>query len=284
MKKSLISSIIDDARKLIHDREQSYALDITIIKTRNTDKPHYHQLINFLDPKNTITCIESILLLTDDLEFDEDQFNNEYNYKKFNKNNYKIIPFSKIFKNSDICITITRKTLHIVTAHLYNKFTYNINFNSTNAVADFLAEITNCCNQIALLHQIKFDKLTELSILFNRNLSFTKSNLDKAIALEEKLEYLVIEPKFNINEYKEYILLLNKAKRSRSKHYQFTLNGIKFTITPKAIISIDVPGFDSAILINNNEIDYKKLALILENLNIFNKFKDNINYYLLTAI
>ena len=85
MKKSLTSSIIEDARTLIHDREQSYALDITSIKTRNPDKLHYHQLIYVLDAKDSV-CVESILLLTDDLELDDDQFNNDYNYNKFNKN------------------------------------------------------------------------------------------------------------------------------------------------------------------------------------------------------
>ena len=41
------SSIIEDNRILIHDREQSFILDISSIKTKTYDKIAYHQLINF---------------------------------------------------------------------------------------------------------------------------------------------------------------------------------------------------------------------------------------------
>lgn len=280
-----INAITDNDHIIIFNKDRLRIFEITQIKT-SIKTIKYHYLLNFLDPSDTQICTESVILLNDNVDFDLDKFSEYQQFGKFNKTNCKVINFYKLFNeyNADFILNISRyKSMLTFNCSFKYNFRFTINLKNQNTEAIFISEIIDCCNYIAASNKVDFDKLADLAVLLSSNLNFTKSDFDKAISLEDKLEYLVVEPKFNEDEYASIIESFLKCKRLTK--FQFTLHGVKFSLGNKTPIYIEIPGFTNNITINNSSISsIKRLALILENLNIFDKFKNNINFYLLNNL
>ena len=274
MTQQLTKSIIDNDRFAIFNSERKMFLDIDQMITIGDRKRHYS--LNFVDPSCIKIIYESILLISGDYEFTESSY-----YRKFNKENYKIVNFYNIFNNEYINISLSRSSL---TINILSSFYYTINLKKCPSAKEFLAEIVDCCNYIKQYLACDFEKLEELAQLLNAPLLyFTKSSLCRAIALDEQLEYLVINPKYNDTEYIDIIKTLVLC--DRKSPFSFTLNGIKFSITSRIPLSIDIPGLRNTIIIDSaKQHNIYKLAVILENQDISNKFKNNINYYILTSL
>jgi hypothetical protein len=248
-------------------------------------------IINFLNSAKVSETTGSLIIINDDIdtEINVAGFSLFPKLQKFKIDNYKVINFNKIFKQFNIqpCLTINNKTLYLTINNKDLLLTCSINLVNFPTLEEFLVKITECCNQILLFknntfkNYKKFINNQHLKPL-NVDVNINNNNLQKILSLDDKLEFLVDDPVFNFKEY-EASLTLIKAKQLNKK-FNFTINHIKFTFL-KGSLFINIAGISQFIKINADcYSDICLLAYVLQNLNIYEKFKSNLAYFTITTL